>query len=294
MVEDRHGTGLPYSKGLMAGSIMAAGVAPEQAHWLAALVESELRAAGLRRVDADHLVRVAVAVLTRHAGADLAQRYLAWRAAKRSSRPVAVLIGGVTGVGKSTVATTLATRLDITRVIPTDAVRQVMRGLLSPADAPEIHHSSFEATADPVHGFMWQAATVVGGVAGVIERMAAERKDVIVEGVHLVPGTFPADTLVGLQRHAAVVQVVLTVEDPEVHRSHFLHRLDNEHGRQPHRYLAAFDRIRRLHDHVRDLAVRHGVPTVDAGSLDHAVQEVLGLVVGAVTSESGSLAVEAS
>jgi 2-phosphoglycerate kinase len=124
--------------------------------------------------------------------------------------------------------------------------------------------------------------------------MAAERKDVIVEGVHLVPGTFPADTLVGLQRHAAVVQVVLTVEDPEVHRSHFLHRLDSEHGRQPHRYLAAFDRIRRLHDHVRDLALRHAVPTVDAGSLDHAVQEVLGLVVGAVTSESESLAVEAS
>ena len=44
---------------------------------------------------------------------------------RRLARPLIILLGGPTGAGKSTVATMLASRLGITRVIPTDAIREV-------------------------------------------------------------------------------------------------------------------------------------------------------------------------
>lgn len=293
-VRDRHGTGLPYSKGLMAASIMATGLAPQRAHQLAGIIEGQLRALGSREVCAEDLMDLAAAVLSRFEGPEVSERYLAWRRAKRSPSPLVVLIGGVTGVGKSTVATKLAARLDIPRVVPTDAVREIMRGLLSPADAPEIHRSSFEGDGNLIYGFMWQAATVASGVMGLVERTVVERRDLIVEGVHLVPGTLPDGRLRRLQEEAVVVHVVLTIDNPAVHRSHFLHRLDNEHGRDPARYLARLADIRHLQGHVVRLARRHGVPIVEAHSLDDALQRVLELVVAEVTQTAATIPAEAS
>jgi len=290
-VEDRHGTGLPYSKGLMAASIMATGILPGRAYELAAHIEEQLRAQGMRRVAADVLVDRAYDVLSKEEGTGVADRYLAWRRAKRSARPIVVLIGGATGVGKSTVATKLAARLDLPRVIPTDAVRQVMRSLLDDKTAPEIHRSSFEGN-DLVDGFLHQARTVGSGVISLVERTFVEKTDLIIEGVHLVPGLLADPRIQRLQAEAVIVQVLLAVNDTGVHRSHFLHRLDNEHGRSPARYLNNLEQIRQVQRHLRELAARYGVPVVEASELDRAIQSVIELVVADVTA-SESLEAEA-
>lgn len=282
-VEDRLGTVLPYSKGLMAASIMATGLPPHTAYGLAGRIEERLRAARTVRVRSELLITTAADVLRREAGQQTCDRYLAWRSAKRSPRPVVVLIGGATGVGKSTVATKLAARLDLNRVITTDTVREIMRGFLSPLDAPGIHRSSFEANAsDPVPEFIDQAAVVTRGLTELVKRMITERKDVIVEGVHLVPGGFSGGPVAALRNDAVVCQVLLVLGDPDVHRSHFLHRLENEHGRDPRRYLRHFDAIRRVQAHLIELAAIHGVPTVEAQSLDDAIQAVIERVVAEV------------
>ncbi len=286
-VEDRVGTELPYSKGLMAASIMATGLPPGRAYELAGLIEEELRAAGTERTDSELLIEKAASVLRDHAGPEISERYLAWRRAKRSPRPIVVLIGGATGVGKSTVATKLAARLDLTRIVTSDTVREILRGFLTPEQAPEIHKSSFESSSpDPLPHFMRQAATVCSGVTGLVERTIAERKDVIVEGVHLVPGSVAGRRLMRMQREAALVQVLLVLDDPNVHRSHFLSRLENEHGRDPLRYLHRFDAIRRVQERLIELAELHGVPTVDAHSLDEAIQAVVDRVVAEVVIAS--------
>ena len=54
-----------------------------------------------------------------------------WPGGERSAggpgRPVVIVLGGAPGSGKSTLATNLAVRLDITRVVTTDAMREVLR-----------------------------------------------------------------------------------------------------------------------------------------------------------------------
>ena len=72
------------------------------------------------------------------------ERLRRWRDLEALGRPLVVLIGGATGVGKSTIATELAARLGITRVSSTDFIRQILRSVVSEAIAPELSRSSFE------------------------------------------------------------------------------------------------------------------------------------------------------
>ena len=64
-------------------------------------------------------------------GAEAVGRFLMFQRLDRLDRPLIVMLSGTTGVGKSTLATMLAGRLGITRVIATDVIRQVLRAFFS-------------------------------------------------------------------------------------------------------------------------------------------------------------------
>jgi len=296
LVTDRNGTEQPFSKGLLATSIMATGLTPAAAFALAADVDAELRTADSRRITADHLAALTSEVLTRKAGGAVAVRYDAWRKAKRSPKPIIVLLGGASGTGKSTIATRLAWRLGITRVIPTDTVREIMRTFVPASLVPELHRSSFEPPPDEpdapfesiYRGFRRQTAAVATGIAGVVSRMIAEREDAIIEGVHVIPGLDLG--VLATTEDATVVTMLVTVDDPAIHRAHFLSRIETHHGRAPERYLQRIETIRRIHDRLREEAKRHGVPEVDATFLDQAIQAVVEHVVARATEPRGARA----
>ncbi|MDP9021943.1 MAG: zeta toxin family protein, partial [Actinomycetota bacterium] len=241
-------------------------------------------------VSISELRDVTARMLRRHVGDENADRYVRWHDAPERDQPLIVLIGGATGAGKSTVATHVAYHLDITRVISTDAIREVMRSTMTPQLAPSLHGSSFEA-ADAVPavfahgsidrliiGFLHQASVVAVGVRQVLQRAVVEKQDMVLEGVHLVPGTLELPSA----DDAFTVQVVLEIEDAEAHRSRFTDRADGEE-RPRQRYLAHFDEIRRIHDEMVRRAREHDIPTVRSAALDATVAEVTGLAVETVT-----------
>src|SRR3984893_10326562 len=121
--------GLPYSKGLMASQVMMAGVPPAQAYRVAEKVEQDLNERGVRQITTAELRNLAASLLA-EIDEHHASTYLQWQAVEELDEPLIILLGGATGVGKSTIATQLAARLGITRIIPTHAIREVMRGLL--------------------------------------------------------------------------------------------------------------------------------------------------------------------
>src|SRR4029079_1456659 len=153
----------------------------------------------------DELDALTVEVLAESVGERHARNFLRWQDITRLDRPLVVLIGGATGVGKSTIATQLAARLGVVRVVASDAVREVMRAMFSPELMPTIYTPSFEATAalreppprpaDPIIvGFREQTAAVSVGVHALIERAAVEGTSLVVEGAHIVPGVFDFET----------------------------------------------------------------------------------------------------
>ncbi|MDP8957624.1 MAG: ATP cone domain-containing protein [Actinomycetota bacterium] len=292
-VEDRHGTRLPYSKGLLASSIMTTGLPPEEAHKLAEAVELELWARDQSTITSEELVELASSVLAERAGPEVASRYLAWRMAKRSARPLIVLLGGATGAGKSTIATRLGTRLGITRIIPTDAVREVMRNIFATNLMPTLYVSSFQAHTTlrapvpedhdaVVVGFRQQAEAVAVGLVGLIDRAVRERTDLIIEGVHVLPGLFrqAADRW---GKEAVMTEVVLSVPDRQTHLAQLQARGSDSELRQSSRYLEHFEEIRRIQRYIRRLATSHGVPEVLSRGLDETIQDVLDFVVARVT-----------
>jgi 2-phosphoglycerate kinase len=275
--------GLPYSRGLMARSLMAAGVAGHRAYALASRVHDELRERRQGRVELERLEALAVEVLGEQEGRESIQRLRRYQELRELDLPIMVFIGGATGTGKSTVATELAYRFGITRVTSTDFVRQTMRAFFSRAFMPAIHQSSFEAgdvypdADDPLEfGFLQQARNVLVGVRASSERALEEGWSLVLEGVHLVPG------MVELPRpeHAVSVYVVLAIEDEEEHLRHFHHR-DEDSERHESRYLERFADIRRLQELVVARAQRAGVPVIENEDADRAARTVADLVLDA-------------
>src|SRR5207302_2322802 len=91
------------------------------------------------------LAGVATDVLYDVAGDRYAKNFVRWQQVEGLDIPLVLLIGGATGVGKSTIATQIAARLGIVRVVATDAIREVMRALFSKELMPTLYTSSFDA-----------------------------------------------------------------------------------------------------------------------------------------------------
>jgi 2-phosphoglycerate kinase len=280
--------GLPFSKGLMARSLIAAGLPADRAYELAIAIENDLTATERQSTTLERIEEVALEHLGREAGATAMQRLRRYRDLYELDRPMILLVGGATGTGKSTVATDVAYRLGITRVTSTDFVRQTMRAFFSREFMPAIHHSSFEAgraTAGDeddgnqavIDGFMEQTREVIVGVRASIERALEEGWSMVLEGVHLVPGMLPKEI-----DGALVVECVLAIDDAEAHASHFWIRdSDTERVRPYEKYLDCFDDIRLIQTYILGRARKHGVPVIENGNIEAAIEEMMELVLAA-------------
>jgi 2-phosphoglycerate kinase len=272
------GKGLPFSKGVLSQSLLAAAIDPNDAFDVAREIERELIAREVREVDRRELRRLAYQTLARHMGEATAERYLLWRKYQHPDRPVIILLGGAAGVGKTTLALEVAHRLGIGRVYSTDSVRQIMRIMLSRELVPAIHGSSYDAWRlippdslgdDPViEGFRAQASTVSVGIRGSVDRAIAENTSLVMDGVSIVPGMLDLAEYAEL---ADVIFLVVATLDEEAFKNRFSARATDQKQRAPHRYLENLDAILRIQEHFLELADRYDVPIVDNVSFDRSV-----------------------
>ncbi|MFQ5601405.1 MAG: 2-phosphoglycerate kinase, partial [Candidatus Krumholzibacteriia bacterium] len=200
------------------------------------------------------------------------------------------LVGGSTGSGKSTVATEVAHRLDITRIQSTDSVRHVMRSMISEQLLPSVHRSSFEAwkgsrlDRNPaldvtVAALLEQVQHVSVAVEAVLERAVQENLSTILEGVHLVPGLFKR---FATDPRLQFIHLVVYVGDEEAHRQRFLRRGRTAVDRPGRRYLDNFDAIRTIQGYLVERAQGEGLPRIENCTLDDSVHAVLGHVLEGV------------
>lgn len=288
--EEHH---LPYSKGLMAISIMATGLPPDQAYNIATMIHEALRDEGKPLVSMEQVRRTAEKVMEREVDSKYVDIYRKWQALGKLHKPIIILMGGATGVGKSTVATMLSARLGITRQVSTDVIREVMRSLFAPELIPTLYNSSFRAseklriplppsTDKVIVGFLEQAAMVWVGIRALIERAVVERTNFIVEGAHVVPGIVDPQFF----KDAYILQVVLAVDDEQQHRSHFEIREVETEGMRPFsRYLNSFDNIRQIQDYILKLASEQEVPVFQCYNMDQTIGMVLDFIINQVFVE---------
>ena len=258
----------------MAQALSATGLSPERAFELARTVERRLDERHADTIDIGGLRALAEEVLLAEEGPGAVRRYRDWHRLDRLDRPLIVMLGGAAGVGKSTLATLLAHRLGITRVIATDVIRQVLRAFFTTEGMPNVHHSAFEVDLE---GFQEQAEHVGTGVAAIVERACAEATPVVVEGVHAVPGALTD----ALRERCVAVEALLVVEDEGLHRGHFTLR---GAARPAERYHRRFGEIRGLQRHLADRAREGGVPVIDNTNVEATLGDLMSLVLDAIGS----------
>lgn len=261
LIETSRGV-FPFSKGVILRHLDTSGLKLEDATALVDRLDHWARSHGDESFAEDRVHRQVVSMLGASHGEDYARRYRLTVLGQQSDKPIIILLGGATGVGKSTLAMELAYRLGLVWVVSTDMIRETMRTVISPDLAPGLHDHSFRGIVDVgdvlndprervLAGFHRQASQVRVGVRAVIDRAISENAHIIIEGTHLSP---PFRQYLSDPSAAHVAGFVLAVPDESEHRRRFPKRARKQMKRKAQTYLDAFQSVRWVHDDLLRIA----------------------------------------
>lgn len=206
-------------------------------------------------------------------------------------KPYVILIGSASGIGKSTIAAELAKKLNIKHLIESDFIRAVVRGIIGKEYAPALHSSSYDAYKhlrnknryedynDLVSaGFDEHASYVIPALEKIIQRAITDYDDIIIEGVHLVPGLIDIEQF---KDYANIYFFVLS-SDEESHKERFVKRAVQIHrgGKQ----LDFFKENRIIHDHLLKQAEKNDVSIIKTETIEKSLDNILSIINKACTT----------
>lgn len=201
-------------------------------------------------------------------------------------KPYIILIGSASGIGKSTIASEIARKLGIKHLIETDFIREIVRGIIGPDYAPALHKSSFDAyvtikdkqrfegntEALISAGFEEHASFVIPAIERVIKRAVDDYDDVILEGVHLVPGFIDIDKF----KEDASIHFFILTADEDVHKERFVKRAMKI--KRGGKHLEYFKENRIIHNYLVKQALEHNVPIINNEEIDSTLKRMLTLI----------------
>ena len=296
VVVEESGATSQFSRGRLAHRLTLTLLSPEEAHGVAVDVYRQLVTAGNLEISVGALLKITDAVLAEEHGTEASRRFRVWNRFLRSGRPLFILLGGATGVGKSTLASELALRLDVVRIQSTDMLREVMRLLTTERLLPCLFRSTYDAwraVVDTcpggdgdqgrlVRGYLSQAQSVEVAVGSVLSRGITERLSLIVEGIHLHPA-YLAEVARGSE--AIVVPAVLALLKKKELKARLKGRSVAAPSRRAERYLEHLEEIWQIQDFFLSEADRHRIPILENDDRDSAIRQVLELVSAALSEE---------
>jgi len=277
----------PFSAGLLSRALQACAINRTDALETAKQVQELLLKGDLKVVDHLALKDMVYQCLQQHCSQAAADRYLSWRRFKESGLPLIVLVGGITGTGKSTLTTELAYQLNIVRTQSTDMMREIVRCYLPPEEIPTLYYSSFEAwrglasdddsgsedkTNKVIRGFLSQFNIVKPGLEATINRAVKESHDLIIDGVHVLP--WRLDTKINPDQ-AIVVPMIMVVPNKKTLGKRLKHREREQPERASSRYLKQLEKIWLMQSHLVAEAEEHGVPLIINTEIEESLEEIL-------------------
>ena len=280
-----------FSRGSHSRYLQASGMRAEKAEQTTALIYDQLIATGISSITTCELGYLTYLCLQQEDGGEAAKRYLAWSEFQRSSRPLALLICGTVGTGKSTIATEIAHLLEISRIQSTDMLREVMRMMIPKRLLPVLHLSSFNAWKSlPMRGandrdrdqliaegYRSQVELLAVPCEAVLQRAVEECIPIILEGVHAHP-----DLLARAPKDSDVitVHVTLAVLKSKELKSRLRGRGVELPHRRAERYLNNFDSIWSLQSFLLSEADRYNVPIITNEDKDKSILQIIQQVNG--------------
>lgn len=278
-----------FSRGRHGRYLQASGIKTPVAEEISGKIYEQLLANGTGSITSSKLGYLTYLCIQQEVSEKAARRYLVWTEFERGDKPLLLLLGGSVGVGKSSIATQIAHRLEIFRTQSTDALREVMRMMIPERLLPVLHSSSFEAwkslpdqdrsdrDADALvaEGFQRQAELLSVPCDAVLQRAERESVSMILEGVHAVPGLLER---AAEDSDAIAVHVTLAVLRSSELKSRLRGRSTQEPKRRARRYLKNFDSIWRLQSHLLSEADKNDGPIITNDDSEKAIYQVISTV----------------
>ncbi|NCF61849.1 MAG: AAA family ATPase [Gammaproteobacteria bacterium] len=280
------GTVSSFSRAKHERYLQASGMKAEKAERTTVLIYDHLLAAGISSITTCQLGFLTWLCLKQEVSKKAAKRYLVWSEYQRSARPLALLICGTVGSGKSTVATEIAHLLEIVRIQSTDMLREVMRMMMPSRLLPVLHKSSFNAwealslqdmddrdwdqlVAD---GYRSQADLLAVPCEAVLQRAEEESVPIILEGVHAHPNLMERGQT---DSDAIMVHATLAVLKTKELKSRLRGRGVEVPLRRAKRYLNKIDAVWSLQSFLLSEADRFDVPIITNHDKDKAVLQII-------------------
>ncbi|MCE7743490.1 MAG: AAA family ATPase [Candidatus Heimdallarchaeota archaeon] len=268
-----------FSKGILAESLFSIGMNTNQAQTIANQVEEEVSTLNETQTK-KKLVRIITSAIEK-VDKKLAERYIVFKG-KRKYKPSIILLAGVPGIGKSSLAVNLSERLEITNIIGTDMIRAILRQTISSKLIPEIHSSSYEAykhlkpTLNPILrpsivGYEEQSRHIIVGVEAAIQSALYSRENTIIEGVHLAPNLLNQEIL----NDVHVIMILLYLEDEEEHIRRITSRGSKIEQRGSDRYIEAFPEIRDIQTYLVEEATKAKIPIIETSESSKAIAKMM-------------------
>lgn len=170
-----------------------------------------------------------------------------------------ILICGVPGSGKSGIARIIAKKFGVQFIVGTDIVREIVRSYTPKEKLPVLHNSAilsdkyFKNTKDPIlSAFIEQSKIVKPGMEAVIRRSIKEGKDLIMEGIHLIPGILEI-------KNVEIVHFVLNIECEKLHKR----QLEGQGNHRSWYKIENMEKARHFQKYLVEQARKYNIEIVD-------------------------------
>ncbi|HZX10017.1 MAG TPA: ATP cone domain-containing protein [Acidobacteriota bacterium] len=270
----------PFSKGILAKSITRTGIPMSEIYEIVNEIQKEVKGKKKDEVASSYIKNLVCECLIVRGYETEERYYRITREIKHLSKPLVIMIGGGTGVGKSTIAAEVAHRLGITHSIGSDGIREIMRYMVPYNFMPILHESSFIAgkrLENPyvkeslIFAFTQQVNSVAEGVHAFIKRGVKEGIHTMVNGIHLVPGYIDLEDE---KNDMYCFHYILHLSDVQSHIQQIYYRSEGSR-RDPERYVDQIKNIRDIQSFIKDMAEEKGVKVIENDKIDKTINTIM-------------------
>ena len=197
------------------------------------------------------------------------------------NHPKIVLIGGIPGVGKTSIAGEIAKALDIDIVLSGDYLREFIRPFGDYAKFSVMSKSVYNAWTsfgernreNIVSGFLAQSEIMNAGISAIIRRAAGNGEDIVIEQLHFVPSQLGKDLI------NQIIPIYLYIHDIDIHRDRLRERVNFTHANSPGERLAdQLDTYRFMMDYSLEESRSYGIRIFESSDYGKTLKDVLAFV----------------
>jgi len=197
------------------------------------------------------------------------------------NHPKIVLIGGIPGVGKTSIAGEIAKALDIDIVLSGDYLREFIRPFGDYAKFSVMSRSVYDAWTsfgernreNIVSGFLAQSEVMNAGISAIIRRAVGNGEDMVIEQLHFVPSQLGRDMI------NQIIPIYLYIHDIDIHRDRLKERVNFTHANSPGERLAdQLDTYRFMMDYSLEESRSYGIKIFESSDYRKTLKDVLAFV----------------